>query len=536
MKLRFWIGTLLILALAACGQFTTPPVNISGYVVDMKAGEPVPGVTVTIVENGLTATTNDEGYYSIDTLRGRYTLTFTKDGYATSQVKGLLTLEEKTLYSTILRPVFDPNGTLEPPELNLEIPEWFEPGDEVTVKVSGQVADPEANGFQFLDVALGQQGGSSGYLNGFVRHERVFDFDGSEREITLSTTGYSDYVPVYAVAYDVNGNRTEVIGYIYRQPDDAAAAPAAPTGLVAQATTFGDVAVFGTLSIPGMTGSAIVEALKAQDVNRLAELAQAFEQAGGGAVTPQSSSLEKAITWVDLGWTYDPNADAPEAFEIFRKNGENGEFYRIGRIAADDALLDPDTGTYAFRDATPGAIPGVLLTYRVEAVNGKQRAASNEFSLTPLGPFYVEAVTPADNSTDVSVSPGYVISVQNSSTVNFLMAIVLDRVQVDGFNIEYISPVFAVPGADGEFHPFADYGFSGIPHGLFETDAGYGLSGETLQPFHAYDWQPFAVTAHINDDGFMDAVSIGADFFGIWGPFGVQDGPVNTFITGNGGF
>uniref|UniRef100_UPI0025D43E0C hypothetical protein n=1 Tax=Oceanithermus sp. TaxID=2268145 RepID=UPI0025D43E0C len=183
-----------------------------------------------------------------------------------------------------------------------------------------------------------------------------------------------------------------------------------------------------------------------------------------------------------------------------------------------------------------GTIPGVLLTYRVEAVNGEQRAASNEFSLTPLGPFQVEAVTPADNSTDVSVSPGYVISVQNSSTVNYLMAIVLDRVQADGFNIEYISPLFAVPGADGEFHPFAAYGFTGIPHGLFETDTGYGLSGETLQPFHAYDWQPFAVTAHVNDDGFMDAVSIGADFFGIWGPFGVEDGPVNTFITGNGGF
>ena len=347
---------------------------------------------------------------------------------------------------------------------------------------------------------------------------------------------------MHAVAYDVNGNRTEAIGYLYRSPDLAADAPASPTDLTAQAVTFGDVAVFGTLSVPGLTGDAIVNAMKTGDVAALKRLGEAVQSAAKqGVAAPQDSSLDKAITWVDLSWSYDPAATAPEAFEIFRKNGENGAFYRIGRIAAEDAQNldengDPIPGSYSFRDATPGTLPGVLLTYRVEAVNGDKRAASTEYSVTPLPVFKVEAVAPGDNVTGVDLAPGYVISVENSSTINFFMAIVLDRVQVDGFNFEYVSPVFVVGGVDGEFHPCENGGQLGIPHGFlgFSADGSCVVSGETLQPYHAYDWQPFAVTAHLNDDGEMDAVSIGSDFFGIWGPYGVEDGPVNTFVTGDG--
>lgn len=539
MKLKLSLAALLILALTACGAFQTLPVTISGYVVDMKAGEPVVGVNVTIVQTGESATTNAQGHYSINTHRGRYTLVFTKEGFATSKVTGLLTLDENTLYSTILRPVFDPEATTEPPELTLDIPEWFMPGEEVTATVNGSVAEPDTNGFQFLDVAIGQPGGSSGYLNSYVRHQRFFDFDGSSKDITLDTTGYTDIATVHAIAYDINGNRTEAIGYIYRSPDAAAPEPVAPTDLRAQAVTFGDVAVFGTLSVPGLTGDAVIAAMKSYDLNALKELSQKIRTSAAkqGIIAPQDSSLDKAITWVDLNWSYDSNAPAPEAFEVFRKNGADGEFYSIGRIAAADAQDkdnngDPIPGSYSFRDATPGTLPGELLTYQVEAINGDHRAASNEYEVTPLPAFQVEAVAPADNTTDVDLQPGYVISVHNSSTINFLMAIVLDRVQVDGFNVEYQSPLFVVNGTDGEFHPFA--GLVGIPHGLVETAGGYALTNATLQPFHTYDWQPFAVTAHLNDDGEMDAVSIGSDFFGLWGPFAVEDGPVSTFVTGSG--
>lgn len=528
---RWLLGGLLLAALAACGDFPGGKAVISGYVVDMKAGEPVVGSTVKVVQTGDVATTDENGYYAIEVPPGGYTLTFRKDGYATSKVVGLVTLEAGTRYSTIQRPRFDPAVPVEPPRLRVQVPDWYEPGDEVTIKVRGQVHSPSANGFVYLDVAIGQQGGNSGYLNGFVRHERVFGFDGSEVEVSLSTEGYSNIVPVYVVAYDANGNRTEVIRYIYRENSGEQPVPLAPQNLTGEAITFGDVAVFGTLSTPSVTASGIVNALKAGNLEKLESMAREIQQARAG-IGLMGDELRKAISWVDLSFEYDPEANPPEAFEIFRKRADEEDFFKVGRIAAADAQVDE--GSYAFRDASPGVQPGVQLTYRVDAVNGDQRASSETFSLTPLPPFYVEAISPADNVAGVDLAPGYVMSLENSADVNVLAVIVLDRVQSDGFDIEYFSPIFYVAGQDGPFHPFN--GFEGIPHGVVETDSGYGLSGAMLQPFRAYEWMPFAVTVSLNETGTaIEAASIAADFFNLWGPFAVEDGPVNTFVTGDGG-
>ena len=530
---RLLLGGMLALLLAACGDFPGGKATISGYVVDMKAGEPVVGSTVTVLGTGVSTTTDENGFYSVRVHPGLHTLVFRKEGYATSRVEGLMTLRPETHYSTIQRPIFDPAVPADPPRLWVQLPDWYEPGDEVTVTVSGQVRNAIANGFVFLDVAIGQQGGSSGYLNGFVRHERVFDFDGSQVQVTLSTEGYSNAVPVYTVAYDANYNRTEVIRYIYRTPDADADTPAQPTDLSGEAVTFGDVAVFGTLGVPSVTAQGVVTALKTRDFDALQGMARELKAARGN-VAPMGGELRKAVSWVDLSFTYDPEAPAPEAFEIFRKRADEAGFAMIARIAASDALQDEAAGSYAFRDASPGVQPGVQLSYRVDAVNGEARASSDSVSLTPLPPFYVEALSPADNVTGVDLAPGYVLSLENSADINFLAAIVLDRVQSDDFDVEYVSPVFVVPGNDGEFHPFN--GLEGIPHGVVKTDSGYALSGATLQPFHAYDWTPLAVTASLNADGTaIEAVSIGADFFNLWGPFAVKDGPFNTFVTGAGG-
>lgn len=529
MHRRLILLGLLLALLAACTGFPNGKATISGYVVDMKAGEPVVGSTVTILQNGAETVTDENGFYTIEVPPGRYSIRFEKAGYATSEVRGLITLEPQTRYSTIQRPQFDPEVTTRPPRLRVKVQQWYEPGETVTVRVSGSVRQPDKNGFVYLDVAIGQQGGNSGYLNGYVRHQRVFTFDGSEVEVSLPTEGYSDIVPIYTVAYDANGNRTEVIRYIYRRGSDELPDPLAPADLSGEATTFGDIAVFGPLSVPSLSGSSLVEALKAGDLEAISAMAQAVQEARGN-VSLQGDELRKAISWVDLRFNYDPEADPPEAFEVFRKRADESDFYLVGRIAAVDAQTEDG---FAFRDASPGVQPGVELTYRVEAINGSKRAASETFSLTPLPPFYVTALSPADNVSGVDLRPGYLMSLENSADINLLAAIVTDRVQADGANIEYFSPVFIVAGADGEFNPFN--GFSGIPHGVVRTDSGYALTGAMLQPLHAYDWMPFAVTVSLNEEGDIEASSIAADFFNLWGPFAVEDGPVNTFLTGTGG-
>jgi len=530
MRKKLLLFSLLLALLVACTNSPSSKATINGYVVDMKAGEPVVRSTVTILQTGDKTTTDENGFYSIEVPPGQYSIRFEKDGYATSLVQDLMILDPETRYSTIQRPLFDPEVTTSPPTLRAEVQQQHEPRETVTVKVSGSVQQPSKNGFTYLDVAIGQEGGNSGYLNGYVRHQRVFSFDGSEIEISLSTEGYSNIIPIYIVAYDANGNRTEVVRYIHSEDSGELPDPLAPSKLSGEATTFGDVSVFGPLNAPTVSGRKIIAALKAGNLDAIAAMANAVQEACGN-VSLQGEELRKAISWVDLYFGYDSEADPPEAFEIFRKRADESNFYLVGRIAAADAQTEE--GMYTFRDASPGVQPSVELTYRVDAINGRKRATSETFTLTPLPPFYVTAISPADNSSNVGLRPGYLMSLENSADVNILAAIVTDRIQADGAKVEYLSPVFTVAGSDGEFSPFS--GLSGIPHGVIRTDSGYALSGAILQPFHAYDWMPFAVTVSLNEDGEIEASSIAADLFEIWGPFAVKDGPVNTFLTGAGG-
>ena len=532
MQKKFILFGLLLALLVSCANFPDGKATISGYVVDMKGGEPVVGSTVTVLQTGSETVTDENGFYSIEVLPGRYSLRFTKEGYATAEVRGLITFEAQTRYNTIQRPLFDPDVTTRSPKLRVRLPQWYEPGDTVTVKIKGSVRQPKKNDFRMLDVAIGQPSGSSAYLNHSVRRKWVPGFDGSEVEVKLSTEGYTGIVPIYILTYDINNNRTEIIRYIYREGSDELPDPLAPVNLKAEATTFGDIAVFGPLSVPSLSGSKLVSALKARNIEAVAVMAKEVREASNNA-SLQGEELRKAISWVDLSFEYDPEADPPEAFEIFRKRADESNFFMVGRVAAAD--IKTEDGGYAFRDANPGVQPGVELTYRVEAVNGNKRAASETYTLTPLPPFYVSAISPADNVAGVDVKPNYLMSLENSAEVNLLAVIVSDRVQSDGgFDVQYFSPVFVVPGVDGEFNPFD--GYVGIPHGTYETsNGGYAIYGDILQPFHAYDWMPFAVTVSLNADGEIEASSIAADYFKLWGPYPVEDGPVNTFLTGAGG-
>ena len=68
---------------AACSAALTAQQGaVSGQVLDKDFNAPLAGVQVTVVETGTTATTSDQGNYSIPQLKdGRYTFVFAKEGY-----------------------------------------------------------------------------------------------------------------------------------------------------------------------------------------------------------------------------------------------------------------------------------------------------------------------------------------------------------------------------------------------------------------------------------------------------------------------
>src|SRR5713226_2728543 len=97
LKVRRWVlPLLLILGSGACFGQSTNSGDIRGTVTD-ASGALIPGVTVTVVnvDTGVskTYTTNQAGLYDTDSIvTGRYTITFTKEGFE-KFVRGPVTLQ-----------------------------------------------------------------------------------------------------------------------------------------------------------------------------------------------------------------------------------------------------------------------------------------------------------------------------------------------------------------------------------------------------------------------------------------------------------
>ena len=84
-------GVVLIMTSTALAQQAG---SLRGVVLDREFAAPVTGATVTIVENGLKVTTNDQGNYVFNDLRpGRYTVTIVKDGFVRQVTQDVLVSE-----------------------------------------------------------------------------------------------------------------------------------------------------------------------------------------------------------------------------------------------------------------------------------------------------------------------------------------------------------------------------------------------------------------------------------------------------------
>jgi len=503
--------------------------TVSGYVLNKKGGEPVVGSTVKAGNSLFTSTTDENGYYQIFAPTGNASISFEKTGYATATVSGLKVEKNKnTSYNTLQLPVFDSTLPTTAPTLSLETKLN---GDMLEFDIAAELSKKDVNGFTFADVSLGSQGGSSGYLNASAIHKRIFGL-GSDGKASgsLPIKGFSGTVPVFAVVYDLNNNRAEVVKYVDLDAKEGTM-PAKPTSFEAIAVTFGDVSVFGTMSVPtGLDANTIDAIFHSNSISEVQEIIANLESTES-TLSTLSSDLDGAVRWVDLSFKYDEKAVKPDSFIVYRKIGNSTEEL-IGRVVP--KKTPPKNGIYKYRDSN-GIVSGIEYSYRVVAVNGKKEASTAAFSVTPLAPFYVEGVSPANNAVDVSVAPGYLMAFKGSAQYNVAKVIVLDRIH-SSFKVPYESPLFVFKGKDGPFSPFK--GMKGIPHGVLRDKDGYFIGKGPLAPFHAYDWQTAAMTINVDKNFNIVAMSVAADFFKLFRgvDFGAKDGPVNAFLTGDGSY
>ncbi len=550
-QLRGFIFVLtLLLLLAACSDTEDDAApqetlqrdlgTISGYVALRKAGQPVEGTTVSVVGRNISTETDEDGFYSLLAPEGTHNLEFRQGGYATSRVEGLrVNVGEETYYDTIQLEIFDPFLPVEPPELDVSVTSgdsFTGSGEEdtFTFTISGELAEPDINGFTFTAAGLGQSRGSSGYLNQFVPGAPI-DFNGEETEVALSAGGFEGDTTLHVVTYDLNQNRTEVIRYV--EVFSGISNLAKIENFSAQAITFNDVGVFGTQGVGSadsanstaandFTTAEFMDAVRAGDTAALGEMGQSFAPSELGT----QDFLDEYLVWVDLFFSYDftTGADLPTAFQVYRQLEGEDDFRLIGQVSpaqADLAPEDPTSTAFGYRDATPALQPGLSATYRVVAVRGGYEVQTDTFSVTPLEAFFVDADSPENGATGVPVLPEYELTFRERSDLVYFGVVVLDRVQADDNFQEWVA-AFLVDN-------------SGITSTAIPHNFNGGAVTETLQPFHTYDWQPVAVTTNgeLTDEGVVNetAISVAADFFDLFGVgFGVEDGPVNTFTTGDG--
>ena len=469
----------VVLSLSGCSWFLPSyDARIMGTVVNATGGQPVADsyVWVHSLTSSFTATARTDGFgrFGVGVPAGRYELKLSKAGYGSSHVLGL-SVQGPTAVQIIQREVFNPRWSTRVPVVTL----WgVDENDRLRGEIPYRVSVEADNDVQYIYVALGKTPGSS-----FLTAPRqIFEETPltGDQAINPKEYGVRGETTFEVVVYDLNGNRTHLIRNVTVLPDEGDLLP--PQSPKAVAVTLGKQIAF--FSNPGPNPT--VEA------------------------APQAGNL-----YVELSWG--PSATRNiEGYRVYRSF--NGAAY--SRVVT----LNPDQTNY--RDGNASLSVGQPVYYRVAAFRGGDESAWSELvSATPLAPFDVELISPADDAIEVSRTPMFRWQPTRQVGKHQIYAAILwDTVLGEQFFwITPEPPDFLNNQRSWRWNQ--DGRMSGTPW-------------ETLQSQRLYEWQIVYAVA-VDDLTKPTAVSIAVDRLGLEhpnipiAPIGVPASDNFSFTTGN---
>ncbi|MBC7318097.1 carboxypeptidase regulatory-like domain-containing protein [Candidatus Bipolaricaulota bacterium] len=449
------VGLILgALALSGCLFVRAPETGvIEGYVTNHLSGEPVVGAVVrawpmdgeapryTVISDyySPTAVTNSDGYYRLVVPEGLYVVEVRKEGHATSRVEGVK-VGSTTRLNIVQKPVFNPNWPVEPPEVTVT---GVTEGMTITEPIEISIEAQGPNDIQLIYAAFGKMPGASW----LTAPREVFFSTHSTGTFILDPTAYgvSGETTLEIVVYDQNDNRTHVIFHVYVQPAETPATVAPPS------------------LVPGTP---------------MARAVTLSKQVAFMALEPEAAPAGANI-YVELRWAKSPDdvSDPPgtpsptlTGYRVYRKLADEDEFKLIGTVAA---VGMPE---YTYRDGSADLKVGVEAKYRVTAYKGEAESEYIEASTTPLPPWDVKLLEPADESTGVSLTPTFRWQpTQLVGEVQVYRLWLWDAVH--GWGWALISPtlqnVTECPWS--QLYVYPEYPTSGTPW-------------ERLQPYRTYEW------------------------------------------------
>jgi len=469
---RFLLAFVIISSLALlgclCPCLKGPPTGvIEGYVTNHLSGEAVVGATVrawpldgeapryTVISDyyKATAVTDSEGYYRLVVPEGLYVVEVRKEGHATSRVEGVKVGSSTTTPTPlhiVLKPVFNPGWPVEPPKVTVS---GVTEGMTITGPIDVRIDASGPNDIQLIYAAFGKMPGAR-----FHTHPRVIYYDTyttGEFSIDPATYGVSGNTTFEVVVYDQNDNRTHVIYRVFVTP---AAAPA-------------------TIAAP----------LPPEPPTPMALAVTLSKQLGffGAPLDPQAAPPGGNL-YVELRWRRSPDdPDNVTGYRIYRRLAGETEFRLLYTVQATGAW------TYLYRDSTPDLAVGVTATYRITAYKGTVESEPIEASTTPLPPWDVRLVSPADGATEVDLLPTF--TWEPTALVG-----TTQRYRVWVLDTAHGAPRYVVSGF---LDNVTSWTFTGIPRTPYER----------LQPHRMYQWgidlaiayddvtNPTAVSVAVND-------------------------------------
>lgn len=338
--------------------FPSYDARIMGTVVNATGGQAVVDSYVWIhsLTSSFTATARTDGFgrFSVGVPVGRYELKLSKAGYGSSHVIGL-NVQGPTAVQILQREVFNPRWSARAPVVTLR---GVDEGDRFLGEIPYRVSVQADNDVQYIYVALGKTPGSS-FLSAPRQIFEETPLTG-EQAINPKDYGVRGDTTFQVVVYDLNGNRTHLIRNITVLPDQGDLSP--PQDLRAVAVTLGKQVSFFSQPDPALEAA------------------------------PQAGNL-----YVELSWEPSPTRNI-EGYRLYRSF--NGAAY--ARVVT----LHPDQTVY--RDGNASLSVGQPVYYRLAAFRGGDESDWSEVvSVTPLPPFDVRLISPADDAIEVSRTPQF---------------------------------------------------------------------------------------------------------------------------------
>ncbi len=484
MQRIFWViaSALLLVLLTACPQQVPeqPKAAIAGYVINSGAGEAVADTTIYVYDAGTgdlvsTVASDVDGSYLVKVPEGTYDLKLQKEGYAGSQVLNVRTKDNYTTPLNIIqRKAFNPEWPTTPPNVSLEGVADGEVFDAANGFIPYRIASTPADNLDttLIYAALGKTPGS-GFVTGLRDLFQNVDDTGMRYLDPLDYAAFGD-TTFQVVVYDNNGNRTQLIRYI-------------------------TVAA----NFPG--GNELVS----PELRRVLSVTLG-KNVGFYRIDPQTAptggNLFVYVIWEPkFDYSDFPN-DAPAGYRIYRSfDGEN--YAPIATV---------NIGTTLFIDSSPDLEIGKTVYYKVSAFVGDDESEpSNALSATPLDIFSVNLLSPADYETNVPTTPTFSWEMSDVGNYRYVGIAVWDTLTGQSAILASGAQPFLVNRTS----------YTWNEDGAFD-----GSNWYELQSGRSYEWEAYEAYA-VDDAAAPTAVSVAADGFGLWFPYGIYGVPSGQHFT-----